>query len=131
MAEIDRALTVNLRAPIALAHALAPGMMQRGRGHLSVHVLARRQVGHPRQTAIYNATKFGLRGFAAALRADLHGSGVGRLRRVSRLHPRRGHVRRLGVKLPAGRGHALVPRTSPGRSSARSSATAARSTSRR
>src|SRR6202035_2228422 len=32
--EIDRALDVNLRAPIVLAHALAPGMVKRGRGHL-------------------------------------------------------------------------------------------------
>jgi short-subunit dehydrogenase len=34
MAEVDRALDVNLRAPIALAHALAPGMIERGSGHL-------------------------------------------------------------------------------------------------
>ena len=32
--QIDRALNVNLRAPIALAHALAPAMVARGRGHL-------------------------------------------------------------------------------------------------
>ena len=32
--EIDRMLDVNLRAPIALARALAPAMQARGRGHL-------------------------------------------------------------------------------------------------
>ncbi|HEY2719252.1 MAG TPA: SDR family NAD(P)-dependent oxidoreductase, partial [Solirubrobacteraceae bacterium] len=32
--EIDRALDVNLRAPIVLAHALAPAMVARGNGHL-------------------------------------------------------------------------------------------------
>ena len=32
--EIDRMLEVNLRAPIALARAFAPGMAERRRGHL-------------------------------------------------------------------------------------------------
>ena len=32
--EIDRALDVNLRAPIQLTRALLPGMLARGRGHL-------------------------------------------------------------------------------------------------
>src|SRR6185312_14402239 len=32
--EIDRALDVNLRAPIVLAHSLLPQMIGRGRGHL-------------------------------------------------------------------------------------------------
>ena len=32
--EIDRALDVNLRAPMQLARALQPGMVERGRGHM-------------------------------------------------------------------------------------------------
>ena len=32
--EIDRMLEVNLRAPVALARALAPGMVARRRGHM-------------------------------------------------------------------------------------------------
>jgi len=32
--EIDRALDVNLRAPVQLARAVLPGMLERGRGHL-------------------------------------------------------------------------------------------------
>ena len=32
--QIDRMLDVNLRAPIALARALAPAMIARGRGHM-------------------------------------------------------------------------------------------------
>ena len=32
--QIDRALDVNLRAPMLLARRLAPGMVERGRGHL-------------------------------------------------------------------------------------------------
>ena len=34
LAEVERALNVNLRAPIALAHALLAGMLERRRGHL-------------------------------------------------------------------------------------------------
>jgi short-subunit dehydrogenase len=75
-AEIDRALDVNLRAPIQLARALVPGMAERGRGHvIFVSSLAGKaaSVG----SSVYSATKFGLRGFAAGLREDLHGTGVG------------------------------------------------------
>ncbi|MDQ6812089.1 MAG: SDR family NAD(P)-dependent oxidoreductase, partial [Actinomycetota bacterium] len=32
--ELDRALEVNLRAPVALTHALLEGMLERRRGHL-------------------------------------------------------------------------------------------------
>jgi short-subunit dehydrogenase len=103
MAEIDRALAVNLRAPIALAHALAPGMIERGRGHLSFMCSLNSKVVTP-QTAIYNATKFGLRGFAAALRVDLRANGV----EASAVFP--GFIRDAGffadsgVKLPPGVG---------------------------
>jgi short-subunit dehydrogenase len=75
-AEIDRALDVNLRAPVQLTRALLPPMVERGRGHLVfVSSLAGKvaSVG----SSLYSATKFGLRGFAAGLREDLHGSGVG------------------------------------------------------
>ncbi|HEY1538379.1 MAG TPA: SDR family NAD(P)-dependent oxidoreductase, partial [Solirubrobacteraceae bacterium] len=34
--QIDRALLVNLRAPIMLAHALVPAMVARGSGHIVV-----------------------------------------------------------------------------------------------
>jgi uncharacterized protein len=74
--EIDRALDVNLRAPIQLTRALVPGMVDRGRGHV---VLVSSLAGKVASvgTSLYSATKFGLRGFAAGLREDLHGSGVG------------------------------------------------------
>ncbi|HEX8714106.1 MAG TPA: SDR family NAD(P)-dependent oxidoreductase, partial [Solirubrobacteraceae bacterium] len=74
--QIDRALDVNLRAPIVLAHALAPQMVARGRGHLVFMSSLSGKAATP-GTALYNASKFGLRGFAAALRADLRTSGVG------------------------------------------------------
>jgi short-subunit dehydrogenase len=74
--EIDRALTVNLRSPIMLAHALAPGMVERRRGHLVfMSSLAGRAA--PTGSSIYSATKFGLRGFGLALREDLAPKGVG------------------------------------------------------
>lgn len=103
MDQIDRALDVNLRAPIAMAHALAPAMKERGRGHL----LFMSSLSGKTATAgssIYNATKFGLRGFSLALRAELHGSGVG----VSAVFPgfirEAGMFAEAGVKLPPGVG---------------------------
>lgn len=101
--EIDRSLEVNLRAPIVLAHSLAPGMLQRGSGHLLFMCSLAGKSGSTR-TSLYNASKFGLRGFAAGMRAELHGSGVG----VSAVFP--GFVRDAGmfadagVKLPRGVG---------------------------
>ena len=73
---IDRAIAVNLRAGIVLARALLPAMLRRGSGHLVFMGSLAAHVPGP-ATSIYNATKFGLRGFAQALRMELHGSGVG------------------------------------------------------
>ena len=64
--QIDRALDVNLRAPIQLTRALLPGMLERGRGHLVLVSSLSGKVASPR-SGIYSATKFGLRGFAAGL----------------------------------------------------------------
>jgi uncharacterized protein len=74
--QIDRALDVNLRAPIQLTRALLPGMLERGSGHV---VLVSSLSGKVASvgSSLYSATKFGLRGFASGLREDLHGSGVG------------------------------------------------------
>jgi short-subunit dehydrogenase len=103
MEQIDRALDVNLRAPIALAHALVPAMVARRGGHLLfVSSLAGKTASAG--TSIYNATKYGLRGFAGALRAELHEHGVG----VSTVFP--GFIRDAGMfaesgaKLPPGVG---------------------------
>jgi short-subunit dehydrogenase len=74
--EIDRALDVNLRAPIQLARALVPAMVEKGAGHVVLLSSLAGKVATPR-IPIYAATKFGLRGFALALRQDLHGTGVG------------------------------------------------------
>jgi len=74
--QIDRALNVNLRAPIALAHALMPSMVERGRGHLLFVSSLSGKAAAP-DSSLYSATKFGLRGFALGLREDLRASGVG------------------------------------------------------
>ncbi len=74
--EVDRMLEVNLRAPVALAHALVPGMINRGRGHMVfISSLAGKSAGPA--SSLYSATKFGLRGFALGLREDLRTHGVG------------------------------------------------------
>jgi short-subunit dehydrogenase len=103
VAEIDRMLEVNLRAPIMLAHALAPAMVARGRGHLVFLSSLSAKAASP-ASSIYSATKFGLRGFALGLRQDLAPHGVG----VSLVSP--GFIRDAGmfadtgVKLPPGTG---------------------------
>jgi len=74
--QIDRALDVNLRAAILLARAVSPAMVARGEGHLLfMSSLAGKVATH--RSAIYSATKFGLRGFALGLREDLRTTGVG------------------------------------------------------
>jgi short-subunit dehydrogenase len=74
--EIDRMLGINLRAPIALARALAPGMIERGRGHMVFVSSLSGKAASP-ASSIYSASKFGLRGFALGLREDLRPHRVG------------------------------------------------------
>ena len=73
---IDRMLEVNLRAPVALARALAPAMVERGRGHMVFISSLAGKAASP-ASSIYSATKFGLRGFALGMREDLRPHGVG------------------------------------------------------
>jgi short-subunit dehydrogenase len=101
--QVDRALAVNLRAPIMLAHALLPAMVQAHRGALVFISSLAGKAATP-STSLYNASKFGLRGFASALRGELRDSGVG----VSTVFP--GFIRDAGmfadanVTLPPGVG---------------------------
>jgi len=99
-ADIDRALAVNLRAPMVLARRLAEPMAARGSGHiLFVSSLSGKVASGG--GSVYAATKFGLRGFAHGLREDLRDSGVG----VSVVLPSfirdSGMFHDAGVKLPA------------------------------
>lgn len=92
---IDANIDVNLRAPIMLTHALLPGMLERKRGQVVFIGSLSGLVASP-NSSMYNATKFGLRGFAHALRQDLHGTGVG----VSIVHP--GFVKDAGMFVDSG-----------------------------
>ena len=74
--ELDRAIAVNLRAGIVLARLLAPAMIERKEGHMVFMASVAGKVPASGFT-VYNATKFGIRGFALALREELWGTGVG------------------------------------------------------
>lgn len=101
--QIDRMLEINLRAPIALASAFSAGMVARRSGHIVFISSLAGKVASP-ASAIYSATKFGLRGFALGVREDLRPHGVG----VSVVLP--GFIRDAGmfaearVELPRGVG---------------------------
>jgi short-subunit dehydrogenase len=100
---IDRAFDVNLRTPVAMARLVVPGMIERGRGHL-VFVSSIAGKVASGGASLYNATKFGMRGFSLALREELRSHGVG----VSAIYP--GFIRDAGmfadanVTLPRGIG---------------------------
>jgi short-subunit dehydrogenase len=74
--EIGRALRVNLESPIRMARELVPAWNGRGSGHM-VFVSSLSGKAATARASLYCATKFGLRGFALALREDLRGSGIG------------------------------------------------------
>ncbi|HSI81467.1 MAG TPA: SDR family NAD(P)-dependent oxidoreductase [Solirubrobacterales bacterium] len=74
--EVERALRVNLTAPVRLTRDLLPGMRERGAGQLVFISSLQAKAALPR-SSLYSATKFGLRGFALSLRQDLAGTGVG------------------------------------------------------
>ncbi|HSR94961.1 MAG TPA: SDR family NAD(P)-dependent oxidoreductase [Solirubrobacterales bacterium] len=93
--QVTRALRVNLEAPMLMAQALYPAMLERGSGHLVFIASLQSKVASPR-TSIYSATKFGLRGFALGLRADLDPKGIG----VSLVLP--GFVREAGMFADSG-----------------------------
>lgn len=107
--QIERAIRVNLEAPVNMARAVMERMMAAGRGHM-VFIASLAGKASPPRSSLYNATKGGLRGFAIGLRADLAASGVG----VSLVSP--GFVRDAGMfadsgsKPPPGMGT-----TTPGR----------------
>jgi short-subunit dehydrogenase len=93
--EIDRALAVNLRAPIVLGRLLGGALAARGAGHL-VFMSSLSGKAASVGSSIYSATKFGLRGFSLGLREDLAPSGVG----VSCVFP--GFVRDAGMFADSG-----------------------------
>ncbi len=97
--QLERAIDVNLRAPMLLARALAEPMVVRGSGHVVFISSLSGKAASP-GSGVYSATKFGLRGFALGLREDLIGTGVG----VSTVFPGfitgAGMLDDAGVELP-------------------------------
>jgi short-subunit dehydrogenase len=102
-AQIDKVFDVNLRAPVQSARHFGEGMAARRRGSIVFISSISGKVATAGQS-LYNATKFGMRGFALALRGDLEPHGVG----VSTIFP--GFIRDAGmfadtkVALPSGAG---------------------------
>jgi short-subunit dehydrogenase len=74
--ELDRAIAVNLRASMVLAHQLLPAMLDRKGGHM-VFMSSLAGKAPAAGNSVYNATKFGIRGFALALREELVETRVG------------------------------------------------------
>jgi short-subunit dehydrogenase len=93
--QVSRALRVNLEAPMLMARALMAAMVERGSGHMVFVSSLSGKAASPR-SSVYNATKFGLRGFALGLRSDLGPRGVG----VSLVLP--GFIREAGMFAEAG-----------------------------
>jgi NAD(P)-dependent dehydrogenase (short-subunit alcohol dehydrogenase family) len=74
-AELDRQLTLNLKAPFLLARGLLPAMRAKGDGlFITIGSVCDHQ-GFPDNSA-YAASKFGVRGLHEALAAEYRGTGV-------------------------------------------------------
>lgn len=105
-AQVERVLRVNLEAPILMSQALVPAMRARGGGHLVLVGSLNSLAATPR-TAVYAASKFGLRGFGLSLREDLRAAGIG----VSVVMP--GFVREAGMFADSGASDSGLGTTTP------------------
>jgi short-subunit dehydrogenase len=105
--ELLAALRVNLEAPVRMAHALLPALLERRTGHLVFVGSLQSKVALT--SPVYTATKFGLRGFSLALRQDVSEAQVG----VSIVLP--GFIREAGIfadsgaEVPSGMGGTSSP----------------------
>src|SRR4051812_48940239 len=92
---LEGTLRVNLEAPMHLARALEPAMLEKKAGHM-VFISSLSGKSATPLSSVYNATKFGLRGFALGLRTDLEPLGIG----VSIVSP--GTIREAGMYADSG-----------------------------
>lgn len=81
VAEFERIIDVNFRAPVRLAHALLPALLENPGSHL-VNVSSLYGLIAPPGQSAYSSSKFALRGFSESLRSELEGR-VG----VTTVHP--------------------------------------------
>ncbi|WP_246124286.1 SDR family NAD(P)-dependent oxidoreductase [Nocardia bhagyanarayanae] len=95
VSDIDRAIAVNLRSHMVLARQVIEQSRERRSGHLVFVSSLSGKTAAPR-SSVYNATKFGLRGFGLALREELRSDGVG----VSTIFP--GFIRDAGMFADSG-----------------------------
>lgn len=79
---LDRHLEINLRAPIRLMRAVAPQMIARRRG-IMVATVSLGGIISLKDSAIYSASKFGLRGFLGGFHQEMAPFGV----KVSGIYP--------------------------------------------
>jgi short-subunit dehydrogenase len=94
--EIDTVIDTNLRAPIQLAMPFVQHHLATSTPGSLVLIGSVAGVSTTPESRMYNATKFGLRGFALSLRQDLHGTPVG----VTHVLP--GFVRDAGMFVDSG-----------------------------
>ncbi len=100
--DVDRSIEVNLRAPILMATEFVNSRLAARLPGQVVFIGSLSGLAPTPMTRMYNATKFGLRGFALSLREDLTGTGVG----ASIVEP--GFIRDAGmfassgIELPSG-----------------------------
>jgi uncharacterized protein len=74
--DVDAVLDTNLRAPVLMALAFAQRHLAEQTPGALVFVGSVAGVSATPGTRLYNATKFGLRGFVLSLRQELHGTPV-------------------------------------------------------
>ncbi len=101
--QVSRMLRINLEAPVLMAQAVLPDMLERNEGKLVMIGSLAGKAGSPR-SSIYNATKFGLRGFVFGLAQDLAGTGVGATLIAPGFVREAGMFEDSGAKAPAGMG---------------------------
>jgi short-subunit dehydrogenase len=81
--EFEWVVDVNFRAPVLLTHHLLPSLLAEPGGAHLVNLSSLFGLIAPGGQSAYAASKFALRGFSQALRAELAGHGVG----VTTVHP--------------------------------------------
>ena len=118
--DIDVVVDVNLRAPIHLATRFAQACIERRRPGAVIFVGSLAGLAATANSCLYNATKFGLRGFALSLRETVAHEGIG----VSIVEP--GFIRDAGMFAASGRALPTGTRTNTPRDVARGVAVAIR-----
>jgi short-subunit dehydrogenase len=75
VSELEETITTNLLSPMILVHAVLPGMLDRGTGHIVLTSSISGKAPNP-YGAAYAASKAGLVGLSSSLRTELTGTGV-------------------------------------------------------